>query len=94
MTLPLYKNLSKVVLKVLRSAEDTPISTKDIEKKVADILKLTEEERSVIHRGKQTKLHNRVVWACFSLKLKSYAENKGKGMYVITQKGKIYSNSL
>jgi restriction system protein len=94
MTLPLYKNLSKVILKILRTAEGVPISTKDIEKKVADILKLTEEERFAIHKGKQTKVHNRVVWACYSLKLKGYAENSGKGMYVITKKGSVYSASL
>jgi restriction endonuclease Mrr len=93
MTLPLYINLSKVVLKTI-VASTKVISTKEIEKKVADALKLSPEERTAIHKGKQTKLHNRVVWACYSLKIKGYAENEGKGMYIATNKGIAYSSIL
>ncbi len=89
MTLPLYINLSKVVLKTIVASPEA-ISTKEIEKKVADALKLSPEERTAIHKGKQTKLHNRVVWACYSLKIKGYAENEGKGVYVATDKGRAY----
>lgn len=93
MALPLYKNLSRVVLKTI-VASPQAISTKEIEKKVGDALKLTPAERTAIHKGKQTKVHNRVVWACYSLKLKGYAENEGKGMYVATEKGKLYSSGI
>lgn len=88
MSLPLYKNLPTTVLRAL-AALGGSASIKDIERVSADLLALTEEERTAIHKGKQTKLHNRVAWARYYLKMKGYIENSDKNNYVLTEKGKV-----
>lgn len=93
MTIPLYKNLSTTVLQALNLLGGSA-SIKDIERISADLLNLTTEERNIIHKGKQTKLHNRISWARYSLKVKGYIENSDKNSYVLTEKGKKYLSTL
>lgn len=92
MTIPLYKNLSITVLKALTILGGTA-SIKEIERVSADLLKLTNEEKTAIHKGNQTKLHNRIAWARYSLKIKEYIENTSKNTYTLTEKGKEYLKS-
>lgn len=87
MPIPLYKNLSTTVLQALKNLGGSA-SIKGIERVSADLLNLTEEERTVIHKGNQTKLHNRLTWARYSLKIKGYIENIDKNNYTLTEKGR------
>ncbi|MCF7843355.1 winged helix-turn-helix domain-containing protein [Candidatus Gracilibacteria bacterium] len=87
MTIPLYKNLTTTVLRALKILGGSA-SIKDIERVSAELLNLTEEDRNIIHKGKQTKLHNRLTWARYYLKMKGYIENSDKSNYVLTEKGK------
>lgn len=93
MTIPLYKNLSVTVLKALNLLGGSA-SIKDIERASADLLNLSTEERNIIHKGKQTKLQNRIAWARYSLKIKGYIKNSNKNTYSFTEKGKVYANTL
>ena len=86
MSLPLYKNLSMTVLRALHTLGGSA-SISDIERASADLLNLTQEERAVIHKGKQTKLHNRLAWTRYYLKMKGYIENIDKNNYMLTEKG-------
>ncbi len=86
MSLPLYKNLSITVLKALNSLGGKA-STRDIEEVVAAMLALTPEEISAVHKGKQTKLHNRVAWSRYYLKTKGYIDSTERGIYTLTEKG-------
>ena len=87
MSIPLYKNLSTTVLQALKNLGGSA-SIKNIECTSADLLNLTEEERTVIHKGNQTKLHSRLTWARYSLKIKGYIENIDKNNYTLTEKGR------
>ena len=93
MSLPLYKNLSITVLRALNVLGGSA-SIKDIESTSADLLNLTEEEKTLIHKGNQTKLHNRLTWARYSLKMKGYIENIDKNNYTLTEKGKNRIDNL
>ena len=93
MSIPLYKNLSTTVLQALKNLGGSA-SIKNIESTSADLLNLTEEERTVIHKGNQTKLHNRLTWARYSLKIKGYIENIDKNNYTLTEKGKDRIDNL
>ena len=85
MSLPLYKNLHGVILKALRSLGGEA-SVKDLEGAVANMLDLSSEERKKIHRGRQTKLSNRIAWSRYYLKLNGFLENSKRGICVL--KGK------
>lgn len=93
MSIPLYKNLSTTVLQALKNLGGSA-SIKNIESTSADLLNLTEEERTVIHKGNQTKLHSRLTWARYSLKIKGYIENIDKNNYTLTEKGKDRIDNL
>ncbi len=86
MKLPLYKNLTSVTLKAIYDLGGRA-SVKDVERVVADMLNLTEDERNKIHKGTQTKLSDRVSWARFYLKKKGYLESSEKGICVLSAKG-------
>ncbi len=87
MTLPLFKNLYGTTLKALRSLGGSA-SVEDVEKRVADMLNLSAEDRKKIHRGKQTKLSERVAWARYYLKKNGFLESSKRGDCVLSEEGK------
>lgn len=87
MSLPLYKNLHGIIIKVLRNLGGEA-TVKDVERAVADTLDLSAEDRKKIHRGQQTKLSNRIAWSRYYLKLNGFLENSKRGICVLSEKGK------
>jgi len=90
MTLPLYKDMLGTVLQALNRLGGTA-KTSDVERVVADILKLTPAEREAMHAGKKTKLHYRVAWARFALKKEGLLESSvERGTSTLSEKGKEF----
>ena len=88
----LYKELSKIS-KAHILLTHIELDKNDPGNSVVE-LNLTEEEKNVIHKGKQTKLHNRLAWTRYYLKMKGYIENSDKSNYVLTEKGKDRIDNL
>src|SRR3989338_6973135 len=63
-------------------------SVSEIDEKVAEILKLSEEEINEIHRGNRTKLSYRLAWARNYLKRYGTLENSSRGVWALTPKGR------
>jgi restriction system protein len=62
-------------------------SIAEIEDKVANHLKLTEEEMNDIHRGSTTKFSYRLAWARNYLKRYGLIENSARGVWSLTSAG-------
>lgn len=88
MRLPLFKNLHGTVIKAVRNlGGDAPV--KNVEEEVANLLNLSIEDRTSIHRGNQTKLSNRVAWSRYYLKMKGLLESTKRGYCVLSERGKV-----
>ncbi len=88
MAVPTYDDLFNPLLQALHELGGSA-SLPEIEEKVADVLKLTEEEINEIHRGNRTKLNYRLAWARNYLKRYSLIENSARGVWSLTQKGNV-----
>ena len=87
MGIPPYPQLKKVVLKAVQQhGGEAPIS--DVERTVADMLGLSDTERSAQHFFGMTKLGYRVAWARFALKREGYLASSKRGVSVLTEKGR------
>lgn len=62
-------------------------SIDELEEKVTEILNLSEEQISEIHRENRTKLRYRLSWARNYLKRYGLLENSSKGIWTLTEKG-------
>jgi restriction system protein len=62
-------------------------SVSEIEEKVIDILKLTEDAINEIHRESTTKLTYRLAWARNYLKRYELIENSSRGVWALTENG-------
>lgn len=60
----------------------------EVEEEVVQILKLSDEETSEIHRGTTTKLCYRLCWARNYLKKDGILENSSRGVWSLTDSGK------
>lgn len=87
MAIPTYDNLFNPVIKALHELGGSG-SVSEIDEKVAEILKLTEEEINEIHRGNRTKLSYRLAWARNYLKRYGTLENSSRGVWALTAKGR------
>jgi restriction system protein len=58
------------------------------EDKVAELLKLSEDEVAEVHRGNRTKLSYRLAWARNYLKRAGLLENSARGVWALTRTGK------
>jgi len=67
-------------------------SNVEIEETAAQILNLTEEETSEIHRGNRTKFSYRLAWARTYLKNYGLLENSSRGVWALTSKGREVKN--
>lgn len=62
-------------------------SVDELEEKVADLMNLSEEQISDIHRGNRTKFSYRLAWSRTYLKHFGVVENSSRGVWVLTSKG-------
>lgn len=88
MAIPKYDDLFNPLLQALHELGGSA-SVSEQEIKVAEILKLTEDEINEIHRGNRTKLAYRLAWARNYLKRFGLIENSARGVWSLTQKGNL-----
>ena len=81
-----FNDLFNPTLKALHNLGGSA-SVSEIEDFVVELLNLTEEEISDIHRGTTTKLNYRLRWARNYLKNYGLLENSERGVWVLTPKG-------
>ncbi len=86
MAVPNYDDLFNPTLKALHELGGSG-SVAEIEEKVIEILKLTEEEVNEIHRGSRTKLSYRLAWTRNYLKRYGIIENSARAIWALTPKG-------
>ncbi len=87
MTVPTYDNLFNPVIQALHELGGSG-AVSEIDEKVAEILRLSEEEVNEIHRGNRTKLSYRLAWARNYLKRYGTLENSSRGVWALTPKGR------
>src|SRR3989338_344418 len=91
MSVPSYDDLFNPVIKALHELGGSG-SVSEIEEKVAELLKLSEEDLSSIHRGNRTELSYRLAWTRNYLKRYGVLENSSRGVWALTQKGRETKN--
>jgi restriction system protein len=87
MPVPTYDGLFNPLLRAILELGGSA-SVAEQEDKVVQLLKLSEEEASEIHRGNRTKLSYRLAWARNYLKRAGLLENSARGVWALTAKGK------
>src|SRR5439155_6586984 len=87
MPVPMYDGLFNPLLRAMRELGGSA-SVAEQEDKVAQLLKLSEQEASEIHRGNRSKLSYRLAWARNYLKRAGLLENSSRGIWALTAKGK------
>ncbi len=87
MAIPTYDNLFNPLIQALHELGGSG-SVSEIDEKVAEILKLSEEEINEIHRGNRSKLSYRMAWARNYLKRYGTLENSSRGVWSLTAKGR------
>jgi len=87
MPVPTYDGLFNPLLRAMRELGGSG-SIAEQEDKVAQLLNLTEQETSEIHRGNRSKLSYRLAWARNYLKRAGLLENSARGVWALTAKGK------
>lgn len=86
MSVPKYSELFNPTLQALHSLGGSGTNG-EIEEKVAEILGLSEDELSEIHRGNTTKLSYRLAWARNYLKRFGLLENSSRSVWSLTASG-------
>lgn len=86
MSVPKYDDMFNSVIEALHLLGGSA-SVDEIEEKVANILKLTDDDVNEIHRGSDTKLRYRLVWTRNYLKRFGLLENSARGVWSLTAKG-------
>lgn len=81
-----YNELFEPVIIVLQSLGGSG-TINEIEEKVIETLKLSDEEINDVHRGSTTKLTYRLAWARTYLKRYGLIENSTRGIWALTEKG-------
>lgn len=87
MAVPTYDSLYNTLIQALRELGGSG-SVSEIEEKVAEILKLSEEDINDIHRNNTTKLSYRLAWTRNYLKHFGVLENSSRAVWALTSKGK------
>jgi len=87
MPVPTHDGLFNPLLRAMRELGGSA-SVSEQEDKVAELLNLSEEEASEIHRGNRTKLSYRLAWARNYLKRAGLLDNSARGVWALTAKGK------
>ena len=87
MAVPTYDGLFNPLLRAMRELGGSA-SVSEQEDKVAELLNLSDQEASEIHRGNRTKLSYRLAWARNYLKRAGLLDNSARGVWALTAKGK------
>src|SRR5262249_23132317 len=88
MPVPTYDGLFNPLLRAMRELGGSA-SVAEQEDKVAQVLNLTDEEASEIHRGNRSTLSYRLAWARNYLKRAGLLENSARGVWTLTGKGRV-----
>ena len=86
MTVPTYDRLFQPLLDALHLLGGSA-SIAEQEDQVAELIKLSNDDISEIHRGNRTKFSYRLAWARNYLKRFGILENSSRGVWSLTQKG-------
>lgn len=86
MSIPKYDSLFNPLLQAIHNLGGSA-SVSEQEDEVANLLKLTDEEISEIHRGNRTKLSYRLAWARNYLKRYGLIDNSSRGVWTLTAEG-------
>lgn len=86
MAVPTYDNLYNPLIQALKQLGGSG-SISEIEEKVAEILRLSEEDISEIHRNNTTKLSYRLAWTRNYLKRYGLLENSSRAVWALTPAG-------
>lgn len=86
MPVPTYDKLFNPLLKAMQNLGGSG-SVSEIDDRVADILKLSDDDINEIHRRNTTKLSYRLAWARNYLKRFGLMENSSRGGWVLTPVG-------
>lgn len=86
MVVPNYDDMFNALLTALHQLGGSASNT-EIEQKVAENLKLTEEQINEMHRGNRTKFSYRLAWTRTYLKNYGLIENSSRGIWSLTKKG-------
>ncbi len=86
MPVPTYDKLFQPLLDAIHSLGGSA-SISEQEDRVAELLKLSDEAVSEIHRGNRTKFSYRLAWARNYLKRFGILENSSRGVWSLTPKG-------
>src|SRR5947207_9609553 len=86
MPVPTFDGLFNPLLRAIRELGGSA-SVAEQEDKVAQLLNLSDQEASEIHRGNRTKLSYRLAWARNYLKRAGLLENSARGVWALTGKG-------
>jgi len=87
MAVPKYDDLMNPIIQALKELGGRG-NVKEIEKKVAEIINLSNEDLKEIHEGRRTKLSYRSAWSRNYLKRFGLIENIERGVWILTQAGK------
>jgi restriction system protein len=87
MPVPTYDGLFNPLLRAMHELGGSA-SVAEQEDKVAQLLHLSEQEASEIHRGNRSKLSYRLAWARNYLKRAGLLENSARGVWALTGKGR------
>jgi restriction system protein len=87
MPVPTYDGLFNPLLRAMRELGGSA-SVAEQEDEVAQLLNLSEEQASEIHRGNRSKLSYRLAWARNYLKRAGLLENSARGVWALTGKGR------
>ncbi|MFD0750164.1 DUF262 domain-containing protein [Mucilaginibacter calamicampi] len=87
MLIPQFDDLMNPTLQALKDLGGEA-HIRDIENRVAELLNLTDEEITDIHRGTMTKLVYRLAWSRNYLKRFGLVEKTSRGIWSLTLKGK------
>jgi restriction system protein len=87
MAVPTYDAMYNPLLQALRELGGSA-SVDEMEEKVAELLGLSEEDVSEIHRKSTTKLRYRLAWTRNYLKRFGLLENSSRGVWALTATGK------
>lgn len=86
MTVPKFDELMNPILKALKQLGGSG-SIQEIEDAVAKLLRLSEEDLKVSHRGNLTKFSYRLAWTRNYLKRYGLLENSSRGVWALTPEG-------
>jgi restriction system protein len=87
MPVPKFDDLFNPLLKAFHSLGGSA-SIAELEERTSEILKLSDEEKEEVQRGKLSKLEYRLAWARNYLKNYGLLENSSRGVWALTEKGR------